>query len=197
MAFGEIPLIPFRTGINDLHLEDNVFTGTGKIYSPFTLYEITKDKKFNFLEANEHVYVSRLPLYNNKYYVFYLKQDNVKIKIDTDNYAFFKDEVISQNENAFVCYYSYLNIPFRISNLNLNFKVLPFTTRSLEARVGKIEGIEYSPVADFDELLSFDDLQESLTTQDISDLVSEYYYDNLYFKDFLNREGKLTDDELS
>lgn len=197
MAFGEIPLVPFRTGINDLRLEDNVFSGTGKIYSPFTMYEITKDKKFNFLSENEHVYASRLPLYNNKYYVFYLKQDNVKVKIETDSYVFMKDEIISQSENSFICYYSYLNIPFRLSNLNLNFKVLPFTTRSLEARIGQISGIEYAPVNDFDELLSFDDLQEPLTAQDTSDLVSEYYYDNLYFKDFLNREGKLIDDNLS
>lgn len=73
----QLPYIAIDSKINNLTIENKVFSGTGQVVAPFNMYEVTNDIKFYDFQQNEHIFVSLLPLYNDNFYLFYLKSDLV------------------------------------------------------------------------------------------------------------------------
>lgn len=169
---GQNVLLAFDDAVTGLTVLDGTFAGVGRVVAPFDMVEITGEPKFYDFEVDEHVFVSRMPCYNNQYYLFMLKASNVIDISQTPNPFWLQNEPIMEAADGFQFYYTSTPYPLKLANVDITRHEMPATYPSREARTGKIDGVELTTVRDQNELISTDSLIKPLTTQQIDEIIT-------------------------
>lgn len=188
---GQIPLIAIDSQVDDLAINDNIFTGTGEVVCPFDSYEITGDPKFAGYLPNKHVFVSRYPCYDDMFYLFVLEATDVLDLSNADFRYYLQGEVMS--EGSFTFSYYRMTKPFKISKVNFLNPVLPFTYASRQARTGVIPGVNINLQSDNEELVTPDDMIDNYIDHDTAWLLHEELNN---WADLEDDDVEITGDEL-
>lgn len=167
----QLPYIAIDSKINNLTIENKVFSGTGQVVAPFNMYEVTNDIKFYDFQQNEHIFVSLLPLYNDNFYLFYLKSNLVS----SHNNIYLQDMFLTDEISDFTFYYSITSKPLNIASINLNFKVMPLTYPSRQIRTGKIDKVKISTYNEYMGVMDIDSFSDDtiLTSEIIKEVLKD------------------------
>lgn len=155
----EIPLIPFKDNLEFVTVDNNVFTGRGDVYAPFTMFNINREQSFLSLGEDEYVFASYVPLYDRKIWIFYLKANLLDKRWENpgrDIPLYGQGTLLASGNFTFK--FSTVNLPFMPGKINLGINKLPFTKPSIQALTGEIAGVEMTQYRAQNNLLSFDDV---------------------------------------
>lgn len=167
----EIPYIAIDEKVENLTINNDVFTGTGTVVVPFNMIEITGYPKFSDFSSNEHIFASILPLFDGQYWLFYFKGDLAVDRSQLDNPYYYQNDILSIENTDFEFYYTNTRKPFQINLINLNYKTLPYTYPSRQARTGVINGVVIPDTFNFsDIMIDFDNLDTPLTLDELGAL---------------------------
>lgn len=193
----QIPYIAIDEKIENLKIDNNVFSGTGKVVVPFNMIEITGYPKFSDFAEDEHIFVSILPLFDGQYWLFYFKGNLLIDRSQTENPYYYQNQILN-NDDDFIFYYSNVRKPLQISNINLFDKVLPFTYNSRQIRTGIIEGINLIDSQDDSDIFyNFDNQYTSLDLYELKCMFLETFNNQYGITqlenngDFVEIDGKI------
>lgn len=156
----EIPYLAIDDQVADLTATtDAVFTGTGSLVVPFTMIDISNEKRFSYLKPNEHAFVSWLPLYDDYYWLFQC-QGALRYDKEADHPGqinLYGQGQTLTNPGPFQFFYSMVKKPFRVDKISMTRHAWPFTYASRQARTGAIDGVRLIDLRDQNGLVAIDD----------------------------------------
>lgn len=162
----EIPMLPIDEKIDDLTIEEGLFTGTGALYAPFTMIDTSNDRQYKSLGVGAHAFTSWLPLFDDCYWIFIL---NAHLNNPLPSLIYQGLPIVNNDEFSF--YFLKMKKPYRYRQLNFFDKQYPFTTMSKQRRTGKIKGVEIAEETQSRSILDFDQFPnnfiDSTTTDEI------------------------------
>lgn len=171
IIMSEIPYIAIDEKVENLTINNNVFTGTGTVVVPFNMIEITGYPKFSDFSEDEHIFASILPLFDGQYWLFYFKGELAVDRSQLDNPYYYQNDILSNAYTDFEFYYTNTRKPFQINLINLNYKTLPYTYPSRQTRTGVIDGVVIPDTYNFsDIIIDFDNLNTPLTLDELGAL---------------------------
>lgn len=165
----QIPLIPIQDYLDDLVVKDQVFTGTGELYTPFTMFNINKEMSLrSYLNAEEFVYASLNPLYDNYIWIFYLKTAHlISRKWEDQSTGVYPQGGLLTTSGKFTFYFSKVSTPWITGKLNLANKTMPYNYPTNQARTGRIAGVTLTKLFNNKSLISFDNYDDNFISEGV------------------------------
>lgn len=159
----QIPLIPIQNYLNDLQVIDQVFTGTGELYTPFSMFNINNEMSLrSYLSDDEFVFASLNPLFDNYIWIFYVKTAHlISRKWEDQSNGVYSQGGLLTDSGEFTFYFSKVSTPWITGKLNLANKTMPYNYPTNQARTGKIAGVELTKLYNNKSLISFDNYDDN------------------------------------
>lgn len=166
---GELPYLAIDgVEAHTIAVDENTtsFSGHGTVVTPYMMIEISGENKFSGHSPIEHYYVSNLPLYDENYWILYLKAENVLDKSDEDDPFYHHGEVLASDVD-FTLYYAQARKPLYMDRINLNNRSYPYITLTQQTLIGPLPHVEIAPLQELDGIYSIDTKTEDKTNEEI------------------------------
>lgn len=175
----QIPLIPIQNYLDDLVINEKVFSGTGELYVPFSMFNINKEMTLrSYLSDDEFVFASLNPLFDDYIWIFYVKTANlISRKWEDRSNGVYPQGGLLATAGEFTFYFSKVSTPWITGKLNLANKTMPYNYPTNQARTGKIAGVELTKLYNNKSLISFDNYDDNFISEGVlrTKLIERYH----------------------